>query len=148
MPSTPSLGLLAGPDMLPSLVWLELLVGYLVCGLIGLFGLLVLWRMYEGKIDLTMLISEKTGTGSAASMSRFQFLIFTFVIALSLFLIVIAHAKLLQTPENISQKPSPTMPQLPDVPGGVLALLGISASSYTVSKAIQSGTDQKKPEGQ
>jgi hypothetical protein len=129
--------------MLSSLVWLELLVGYLVCILVGLFGLLVLLRIYQGEIDLTLLISEKTG---AASMSRFQLLIFTFVIALSLFLIVVANTKLLQTDQNLSQKSGPTMPKLPDVPGGVLALLGISASSYTVSKAIQSGMDQKKPE--
>jgi len=73
-------------------------------------------------------------------------LIFTFVISLSLFLIVVANAKLLQTNENIIRKPSPTLPQFPDVPGGVLALLGISASSYTVSKAIQAGMDQK-PDG-
>lgn len=129
--------------MLPSLTWLELLVGYMVCGLVGLLGLLVLWRIYQGQIDLKLLISEKSG---AASMSRFQLLIFTFVIALSLFLIVVANAKLLQTNENIARKPSPTLPQFPDVPGGVLALLGISASSYTVSKAIQAGMDQK-PDG-
>ena len=129
--------------MLPSLTWLELLVGYMVCGMVGLFGLLVLWRIYQGQIDLKLLISEKSG---GASMSRFQLLIFTFVISLSLFLIVVANAKLLQTNENIIRKPSPTLPQFPDVPGGVLALLGISASSYTVSKAIQAGMDQK-PDG-
>ena len=32
---------------------------------------------------------------------------------------------------------------LPDVPGGVLGLLGISATSYTVSKAIQANMSQK-----
>jgi hypothetical protein len=126
--------------MLPSLVWLELLVGYVLCGLVGLFGVLVLWRVFTGDIDLSLLISEKSG---GASMSRFQLLIFTFVISLSFFMIVVSNAKLLQTNENVNRKPSPTMPQFPDVPGGVLALLGISASSYTVSKGIQASMDQK-----
>ena len=65
-----------------SLQFLELLIGYLVCGVVGLFALLVLWKILTGAINLDLLISEKTGE---ASMSRFQLLIFTFVIALSFF---------------------------------------------------------------
>jgi hypothetical protein len=126
--------------MTPSLQFLELLIGYMVCGVTGLFALLVLWRILRGDINLDLLISEKTGE---ASMSRFQLLIFTFVIALSFFLIVISNAKLLQTPENAKRSSGPVLPILPDVPGGVLGLLGISASSYTVSKAIQANMPQK-----
>src|SRR5258708_35286355 len=118
---------------------LELVIGYLVCGVVGLFALLILWMILKGEINLDLLISEKTGE---ASMSRFQLLIFTFVIGLSFFLIVVSNAKTVETSTNPAH---PAGPVLPDVPGGVLGLLGISASSYTVSKAIQTNI-QKKPE--
>ena len=72
--------------------------------------------MMTGAIDVNLLLSE---SGGGASMSRFQLLIFTFVIALSFFLLVINSAK------------------FPDIPGGVLTLLGISATTYGVSKGIQ-----------
>src|SRR5262249_3737275 len=62
-----------------------------------------------------------------ASMSRFQLLVFTFVIAASLFLIIASAAP----------------PQFPkDIPNGILVLLGISSSSYLVSKGIQSSSDE------
>lgn len=108
---------------------LEMFIGYLVCGVVGLFALVILWLILKGEINLDLLISEKTGE---ASMSRFQLLIFTFVIGLSFFLIVVAGAGAHAGPAQSAAKGG-----LPDVPGGVLALLGISASSYTVSKAIQ-----------
>ena len=102
---------------------LMLVAGYLVCGLIGLIGLAVLWLIYNGDIDLSMLISENNGD---ASMARFQFLVFTFVISLSLFLVIVAG------------KDGNGKPAFPDsIPGGVLTLLGISGSSYAVGKAIQ-----------
>lgn len=104
---------------------LEMVIGYLVCGVVGLFALVILWLVFKGEINLDLLISEKTGE---ASMSRFQLLIFTFVIGLSFFLIVVSNA---------GAHSGAPKGGLPDVPGGVLALLGISASSYTVSKAIQ-----------
>ena len=87
-------------------------------GFVALLGFAIISRIYTGRIDLTRLISEPTGD---ASMSRFQLLIFTFVIALSLFLIIA----------------SSSTPGFPDIPSGVLTLLGISASSYLVSKGIQ-----------
>jgi hypothetical protein len=102
---------------------LQLVVGYLVCGLIGLIGIAVLWEIYNGNIDLSRLISEPNGD---ASMGRFQFLVFTFVISLSLFLVIVAG-------KNGDGKPA-----FPDsIPGGILTLLGISGSSYAVGKAIQ-----------
>jgi hypothetical protein len=109
---------------------LELVIGYLVCVVIGLFALAILWLIFTDKINLNLLISEKSGE---ASMSRFQLLIFTFVIGLSFFLIVVSSAGLHSG--GVAQ--GAAKPGLPDVPGGVLALLGISATSYTVSKAIQ-----------
>lgn len=97
---------------------LSVISGYMICALIGLLGVAVLWRVLDGTIDLTALISEANGD---ASMSRFQFLVFTFIIALSLFLVII----------------STTPPTFPPIPGAILSLLGISGSSYLVSKGIQ-----------
>ena len=54
-------------------------------------------------------------------MSRFQFLVFTFVVAISFILITVSNNQL----------------KFPDIPPTVLALLGISAGSYIVSKGIQ-----------
>jgi hypothetical protein len=97
---------------------LSLVTGFLICGLIGIGGILVLWKIANGSIDLSRLISEPHGD---ASMSRFQFLVFTFVIALSLFLVI------------VSTKPA----AFPIIPATVLSLLGISGSSYLISKGIQ-----------
>jgi len=100
---------------------LTLVAGYLICAMIAVLGFLVLREMYNGNIDLSKLISEPNGD---ASMSRFQFLVFTFVIAFSLFLVVVATL-------------TTTNPRFPDVPTTILTLLGISGSSYLVSKGIQ-----------
>ena len=115
-----------------ALVFLESLAGYVICGLVAILGFVVIWLILTSRIDLSHLLSEKDGSG--ASMSRFQLLIFIFVIALSFFLVVIANIKILQAKGSYDH-----LPVLPDVPNGVLALLGISASSYAVSKAIQHG---------
>lgn len=102
---------------------LVMIIGYLICGIVGLMGAAILWLIFTGTIDLSRLISEPTGD---ASMGRFQFLIFTFVISLSLFLVI------------VSGKNGDGKPVFPDsIPGGILTLLGISGSSYAVGKAIQ-----------
>lgn len=118
-----------------SLVVLELLAGYLICFLVAVFGLVVAWKLITNKIDLSTLLYEKDGSNNAASMARFQLLVFVFVIALCFFLVVISNIKIVQhfsTGQYVSN--------LPEVPNGVLLLLGISASGYTVGKAIQHGT--------
>jgi len=94
---------------------LTLLAGSVILVLIACIGLVVLINMATNRIDLANLLSEP---GGGASLSRFQFLIFTFVVSLSLFLIIAHDYK------------------FPDVPGGVLTLLGISASTYAVGKGI------------
>jgi hypothetical protein len=94
--------------------------GYLGCIFVGFVGLIVIYKMITGQINLNLLISEKTGE---ASMSRFQLLLFTFVVAISLLTI-------------IEKKGS-----LPDIPNGVLTLLGISASTYAVGKGLQASSD-------
>lgn len=86
--------------------------------IVFLFGFMILAGIASGKIDISKILEEK-GTGGA-SMSRFQLLIFTFVIALSLFLIVVSTG-------NFPAK----------IPPEILTLLGISASTYAVSKGIQ-----------
>ena len=70
------------------------------------------------QINISELLEEESG---GASTSRFQLVIFTFVIGLSFVLIVATSGK------------------FPDLPTNVLALLGISASTYGVSKGIQAG---------
>jgi hypothetical protein len=87
--------------------------------LLFLFGFMILAAIASGKIDISTLLTEH---GGGASMSRFQLLIFTFVIALSFFLIVVCECK------------------FPEVPANVLALLGISATTYGVSKGIQASS--------
>ena len=71
---------------------------------------------------------SETGDSKGASMSRFQLLIFTLVIALSLFLVVVSNMKFPDT-----------------IPPEILTLLGISASTYAVSKGIQSSANQPSP---
>ena len=80
---------------------------------------LILAGIASGKIDISALLAE---SGGGASMSRFQLLIFTFVIGISFFLVVVVKN------------------DLPEVPKTVLALLGISAGTYGVSKGIQAAS--------
>jgi hypothetical protein len=130
----------------PSLLFLESLAGYVICLLVAVIGLVVVWKIATGSIDISTLLTEKTGapgsTGSA-SMARFQLLIFIFVIALSFFLVVISNIKIIQ-----ARPGEKNLPGLPDVPNGVLALLGISASSYAVGKAIQHGSGTGPDDGE
>jgi hypothetical protein len=95
--------------------------------LVFFFGLIVLIRMATNRIDLSGLLCEPDQ--NKASMGRFQLLIFTFVIAFSLLLIIV----------------SAETPEFPQIPSGILLLLGISASTYAVSKGINAsssgGTD-------
>lgn len=109
--------------------WLTVTAGLIVVIFIGLAGLMILWYMVTGRINLEKLISEDDGT---ASLSRFQFLVFTFVIAMSLFLVIVG-------------KTPPDFP--PDIPPEILALLGISGGSYVISKGIQKGAKSKKDKG-
>ena len=100
--------------------------GFVLCLFIGLLGLTILYLIWTRKIDLSQLLSEANGD---ASMSRFQLLIFTFVIAIALFEIVESSMK------------------FPDIPQGVLVLLGISASTYAVGKGISYSQPQVMMQG-
>ena len=86
-------------------------------------ALIILIKMYNGKIPLNMLISEADGK---ASLSRFQFLLFTFgVVGIW---IVLCFKK----------------SELVEISNGVLGLIGISGGSFVISKGIQQQTDQQK----
>jgi hypothetical protein len=91
--------------------------GYIFCVFLGAIAATIVVWIWQEKIDLRSLLNEANGQ---ASMSRFQLLIFTFVIAISLF-------------ELVEKRPDGTFP---DIPQGVLTLLGISASTYAVGKGI------------
>lgn len=100
-------------------------VSAVALGFLGGLGIAILYLVLKPnkpRIDLSSLVSEPTGE---ASMSRFQLLVFTFVIAASFFLLVAKKG------------------DFPEVTNGVLVLLGISSSSYLVSKGIQASS----PEG-
>ena len=104
--------------------------GFVVISIILLgFAALVLWKIFHDPNALNGLLSEPSSPadigGPKASLSRFQFLIFTFVIA-GLYLLLCIEAG-----------------TLIEIPGNVLALLGISSGTYVVSKAVSS-SDRKQ----
>jgi hypothetical protein len=96
---------------------LRLVVSWVAFAIVTLLAVAVFRDLYKRRIDLKDVIADKDGD---ASMGRFQLLIFTFVIALS-FVYVIT---------------SPGSSGFPEVPGSVLTLLGISGSSFLVSKTV------------
>jgi hypothetical protein len=107
----------------------RLAISYTGLIMLFLFGFLILAGIASGKIDISQLLAEKGSSG--ASMARFQLMIFTFVIALSLFLIV------------VSKGDFPIQ-----IPNQVLEILGISATTYGVSKGIQATSNDKNASSQ
>ena len=106
------------------------MTGWVLLLVLTAIAVTIIFYMWSGKIDLKYLISEQNGD---ASMSRFQLLVFTLLVAFGLFLVMVGG----------------DTPKFPDsIPSSVLTLLGISASSYVVSKGIQlgSGVDSKPDE--
>jgi hypothetical protein len=101
--------------------WLVAISGYGVCLYLGLLCAVLLLKVYHDKINLAKLLDEANGS---ASMSRFQLLIFTLIVAISLFLVVAKTGG------------------LPDIPPSILMLVGISASTYAVSKGISYSRDE------
>jgi len=106
--------------------------GFVVISIILLgFAALVLWKTYKDPDALKGLLSEPPGPNDVgepkASLSRFQFLIFTFVIA-GLYLLLCIEAG-----------------TLIEIPGNVLALLGISGGTYVVSKTVSASENKPPP---
>ncbi len=106
--------------------YLKTAAGYTALLLIFLFGVVVLYAMVNGDVDVAELIGE---SGGGASMSRFQFLVFTFVVALGIIFLLAKDGK------------------FPDLNANLLALVGISASTYAVSKGIQASNPDMPPKG-
>ncbi len=100
---------------------LKLATGYALLIFLFFLSMTVLLEVVRNKIDLSDMLEELSG---GASMSRFQLLVFTFVVAFSFF-VVVANAG-----------------RFPEIPGGVLTMLGISASTYAVSKGLQVASGQ------
>jgi hypothetical protein len=112
-----------------------------ICGIAGA----IIWGLINGTINLTYIIAEPADpdvlarnhnlitAGTAvppeipkASLSRLQFLIFTFVVA-GVYLVLSLEAG-----------------RFVDIPQNVLLLIGISGTSYVVSKgigAVSNGSD-------
>jgi quinol-cytochrome oxidoreductase complex cytochrome b subunit len=105
----------------------KLAIAYAVLVILFLFAFLILAAIASGKIDISQLLEEKgpIGKNAGASMGRFQLLIFTFVIGFSFFLVVLCKC------------------DIPQIPANVLALLGVSATTYGVGKGIQATTHDK-----
>ncbi len=103
---------------------LALVAGYVAVIFVGLIGLLIVYYMMRGRIDLQYVVSEEDGS---ASLSRFQFLIFTFVVAMCVLVLTLEGGEFPQLNEDI------------------LALLGISGGSYLVSKGIQFSASDNRP---
>ena len=103
---------------------IALFAGWAVAIFAAILGIIILYYIITGKIDLTYIISEEDGS---ASLSRFQFLIFTFVIALSLLLVIVA------------QDP----PGFPAIPSEIFILLGISGGTYVISKGVQKSWEKE-----
>jgi len=119
------------------MAWMAQACALLGCLFLGALAVLVIYLIVVGRMDLSHLLSEANGD---ASMSRFQLLIFTFVVAISLFKLVELKG------------------QFPEIPNGILTLLGISASTYAVGKGIsysaevgvspKAAREAKKPESE
>ena len=101
---------------------LALIGGYVVVALIGIIGLLILYMIVRGRINLEKLLAEENGD---ASFSRFQFFIFTFVIAMCVLVLTLESG------------------HFPEISGEILGLLGISGGSYVVAKGIELNAPDK-----
>ena len=92
----------------------------LAIGFLGLFWV-VIYKIAMDKIDLSSLIRDPDASSDGrgkTSMARFQLLVFTLTIAGLYTVLCIESGTLIE------------------VPGGTLALLGISGGSFLVSKKI------------
>jgi hypothetical protein len=98
--------------------WMNLLLevfGFAFLAIMGLFCVMLLYKIWTNQINLSTLLKEANGD---ASMSRLQLLIFTLVVAVGMFLYMLTHLA------------------LPDLPQSILILLGVSASTYAAGKGI------------
>lgn len=126
--------------------WISAIVAIAITAVICGFAAAIIWALINGTINLRYLIAEPANPNAQAlaqgtvpegemtppevpkaSLSRLQFLIFTFVIA-GVYLTLSLEAG-----------------RFVDVPQNVLLLLGISGSSYVVSKGIGAAAGNSAP---
>lgn len=117
--------------------WISAIVAIAITAVICGFAAAIIWALINGTINLRYLIAEPADPAAQiraqteapgsplappeipkASIARLQFLIFTFVIA-GIYLVLSLEAG-----------------RFVDVPQNALLLLGISGTSYVVSKGI------------
>lgn len=106
-------------------VFLTILFG-VTTFLIAALAVIIVVLIIRGTIDLKFLIADEAGD---ASMSRMQLLIFTFVVAAGLIKMMEAGGS------------------LPDIPKSILALLGVSGSTYAIGKAVNSSPTEEANAG-
>ena len=111
-----------------SFQWLALLFSYLVAIIIGLIGLIVVWKMWKGDIDLSKWC-RRASRAAATRASALPVLDLHFVISMSFLLMVVASIK-------TAKEGTFSFPDLKNV----WSLLGISGGSYVVSKGIERAT--------
>ena len=144
--------------LLPSEVF-AIVFGYVAVLTLSLMATVVIFRMATNEIDMTWLIADDK---SRASLSRFQMLLFTFVIAALYFVYSLFSIRsgACPVPAPAELPAGLTDPlaaykagmaaaagcSLPEIPGSVLGLLGISGGSYLLSKAIQVNADAGGPD--
>jgi|GEM_PF-1511969 len=122
----------AGTQTVHAAITFSLVTEALIISVLTVLFAVLLGKMLNGQIDMTFLISEANGH---ASLSRFQFLVFTFVIAGS-YLLLLSWA-LGCTGNDCPKLIEGGVLQLPNIPAGVLGLIGISGGSYVIAKGIQ-----------
>jgi len=136
---------------IPSTTWTQLTfkVACAAVGLIAVFGLVIAVRLLlpvffpdnPAGISLACILSEEKGepgTCGNATVSRFQFLLFTFVIAAG-FILILVH--------NLSsgtQNPAKPGWPWPEMPGSILALLGISGGSALIANGVATSLKAEK----
>jgi len=106
---------------------LQLAIGYTLLAILFAFGVSMVALIAVGEINLSELLEEMNG---GASMSRFQLLVFTMVIAFGFFYLTVTS----------------TDGTFPKISNEVLTLLGLSASTYAVSKGMQVSSGETKPD--
>ena len=87
---------------------------------------IIIVLIWKRVINFEKLISEQDGS---ASFSRFQFLIFTFIIASAYIVLALQSVNIAKIPDSGLI--------LPEIPDGVLILIGMSGGSYLGSKLIE-----------
>ena len=103
---------------------LALFVGFALVILLLLIGIVLVWKIFTGAINIDNLLLDDQ---NKSSLSRFQFLVFTFVIAGLYLLLCLESGSFVSVPQD------------------TLLLLGLSSGSYVLSKGIDKNAKNAAP---